>query len=425
MDMNDTAPAGEGGRTVAENVLMGITLYAITVCSIVGNILVIVAVLTVRRLRSSITNYFIVSLACADLMVSMLVMPFAAVFEITDSWPFGLAFCDAFQAFDILSATASILNLCVISLDRFMAITSPFTYYSRMNSRTAFALIATAWIVSFLISVLPVTLDLHEDEDLKAIGWYSDPYFCVLSMNSTYALISSLISFYIPAAIILFTYARIYVVARRQARQIAAYDTTANRVKNGGRTNQKTMARERKAAKTLAIIVGVFILCWLPFFVVNIIDPYCGHCLPPLPVKIFVWLGYINSFLNPLIYAQNKTFKSAFKSVLCCYQCRGINPRDVDTSDEERTAVSRAAPRVQPSPKPEPKTTGSAQGNTSKVYVVPNGALTAHETASVSGKTLNGPHTPTDNKTSEDPNSTELQNLEEKTTDINDNDTQT
>jgi hypothetical protein len=362
-------------------------------------------------------------------MVSVLVMPFAAVFEITDSWPFGLAFCDAFQAFDILSATASILNLCVISLDRFMAITSPFTYYSRMTSRTAFALITTVWVVSFLISVLPVNLDLHEDEDLKAIGWYSDPYFCVLAMNSTYALVSSMISFYIPAAIILFTYARIYVVARRQARQIAAYDTSANRAKNGGRANQRTMARERKAAKTLAVIVGVFILCWLPFFVVNIIDPYCGHCLPPLPVKIFVWLGYVNSFLNPLIYAQNKTFKSAFKAVLCCYQCRGINPRDVDTSDEERTAVSRPAPRtVEASPKPQPKTNTTADhaSNTSELYAVTNGAFTASENAQLTDKSCKEPadSNPTSDSQPNAIESTELQNTRPQSTDVNGNNTQ-
>jgi hypothetical protein len=359
---------------VAANVIIGIVLYTITLCSIFGNILVIVAVLSLRRLRSSVTNYFIVSLAFADLMVSMLVMPFAAIFEILDYWPFGLAFCDAYQAFDILSATASILNLCVIALDRFMAITSPFTYYTRMNRRTAGALIATAWIVSFLISVLPVTLDLHEDANLRAGGWYTTPDFCVLAMNSTYALVSSLVSFYIPAAIMMFTYARIYVVARRQARQIAAYDTSANRLQKDGRTNQKSMARERKAAKTLAIIIGVFILCWLPFFVVNIIDPFCGHCLPPLPVKIFVWLGYVNSFLNPLIYAQNKTFKRAFKAVLCCYQCRGINPREMETSDEDRTAVSRGV-RLQPSPQPTSKASPTAS-NASEVYAVSGKALT-------------------------------------------------
>ncbi|XP_071793662.1 D(1) dopamine receptor-like [Asterias amurensis] len=389
MDMNGTsAPPAEmeGGRTIAENAIIGIVLYAIVICSIVGNILVIVAVLSIRRLRSSITNYFIVSLAVADLMVSVLVMPFNASFEILGYWPFGLAFCDIYQAADILSATASILNLCVISLDRFMAITSPFTYYSRMNNRTAAILITTAWVVSFLISVLPVTLNLHEDEELVNIGWYTDPEFCVLAMNSTYALISSLISFYIPCVVILFTYARIYVVARRQARQIAAYDFSANRTKqDGGTASHRRMARERKAAKTLAIIVGVFILCWLPFFVANIIDPYCGHCIPPVLFGIFVWLGYINSFLNPFIYAQNKTFRNAFKSLLFCYRCRGINARDFETSDvDDRTA--HQVSRIRASPRHEPQTVRKSVSDASGVYAVTNGAYTATDVVELPAK---------------------------------------
>jgi hypothetical protein len=179
----------------------------------------------------------------------------------------------------------------------------------------------------------------------------------------------------------------------------------------------------------LAVIVGVFILCWLPFFVVNIIDPYCGHCLPPLPVKIFVWLGYVNSFLNPLIYAQNKTFKSAFKAVLCCYQCRGINPRDVDTSDEERTAVSRPAPRtVEASPKPQPKTNTTADhaSNTSELYAVTNGAFTASENAQLTDKSCKEPadSNPTSDSQPNAIESTELQNTRPQSTDVNGNNTQ-
>ena len=301
--------------------------------------MVIIAVLSFKRLRNNVTNYFIISLATADLMVCTFVMPYNAVNEILGYWPFGLVFCDVYISLDILCCTASILNLCVISLDRYLAITSPFTYYERITKKTAGVLIAVVWIVSFLISALPVNLDFHEDPEFADIGWYTDPELCVLVMNSTYALVSSIVSFYTPTVIIIFVYSRIFVVARRQARQIAAYENTAKRFTG---TSKKSMARERKAAKTLAIIVGVFIACWLPFFIANIVDPFCGRCVDVKLMTVLVWLGFVNSFLNPIIYAQNKTFRRAFKNLLCCHRCKGIQLRDTDTSDAENTAMTNA-----------------------------------------------------------------------------------
>ncbi len=342
-EITTVAPGSSGPYSKSETIIIGFVLFTIVAISIVGNIMVIIAVLSFKRLRSSVTNYFIISLAVADLMVSIFVMPYNAIHEILGYWPFGIVFCDVYQSLDILSCTASILNLCVISLDRYLAITSPFKYYKRITHTTAGILIAAVWCVAFLISALPVNLDFHEDPELAKDGWYTDPEFCVLAMNPTFALVSSLISFYIPMTIILFVYARIFVVARRQARQIAAYENTAKRFTG---TSKKSMARERKAAKTLAIIVGVFIACWLPFFVINIVEPFC-RCLDVTLITALVWLGYVNSSLNPIIYAQNKTFRRAFKSLLCCYTCKGVQLRHFDTSDAEKTAMTTAYPQGQ------------------------------------------------------------------------------
>lgn len=322
--------------TKSEQGVIGFILFSIVAISLLGNILVIIAVMSFRRLRDNVTNYFIISLAFSDLMVAIFVMPYNAVHEVLGYWPFGIVFCDIYQSLDILCCTASILNLCVISLDRYLAIISPFTYYERITKNTSLVLIALVWVVSFFISAFPVILDFHEDPSLD--GWYNDPMFCILTLHKVFALVSSIISFYIPVIVILFVYASIFVVARRQARQIAAYENTAKRFAG---ENKKSMARERKAAKTLSIIVGVFIVCWLPFFTINIIDPFCGRCLSPELFAVFVWLGFVNSALNPIIYAQNKNFRRAFKSLLCCYKCKGIHVRDTDTSDAEQTQMAQ------------------------------------------------------------------------------------
>lgn len=301
-----------------------------------GNMLIIVAVCSFRQLRT-ITNYFIISLATADLLLTILVLPFNAIFTITGHWAFGFFFCDVYISVDILACTASILNLCVIAVDRYWAITSPFTYYQRVTATSAFFSITSVWVVSFLISVLPVLLNIHEDEFLKSTNWYDNESFCVFAVNPVFAVISSLVSFYIPACVICFVYFRIFQVARRQARQIASQ---TNALQNNHK-RKSSMVRERKAAKTLGVIMGVFIACWLPFFTVNIVDPLCGRCIPPVVFNVCVWLGYFNSCANPLIYAQNVSFRNAFKGLLCCHKCRGIKYRTGDSSDDNATIIQQ------------------------------------------------------------------------------------
>jgi len=91
--------------------------------------------------------------------------------------------------------------------------------------------------------------------------------------------------------------------------------------RTAGRTARQLVEqqRERKAARTLAVITGTFVLCWLPFFIIAILRPFCGdHCHYPEPlVSVIVWLGYVNSLLNPIIYTVfNADFRSAFRKIL-------------------------------------------------------------------------------------------------------------
>jgi hypothetical protein len=79
------------------------------------------------------------------------------------------------------------------------------------------------------------------------------------------------------------------------------------------------IAKERKAAKTLAIVVGAFIFCWLPFFMVYVIEPFCETCdFPILLLTGVTWLGYVNSTVNPFIYAfSNRDFRRAYWNLTC------------------------------------------------------------------------------------------------------------
>ena len=130
-------------------------LVGLNLIVIVGNSLVIAAVFTHRKLRS-VTNTFIVSLAVSDLMLGAVVLPFSSVNELLGWWPFGRVWCSAWLAIDVWVCTASILNLCAISLDRYLAISRPFRYPLLMSPRRAKVAVAVVWTLALAICLPPL-----------------------------------------------------------------------------------------------------------------------------------------------------------------------------------------------------------------------------------------------------------------------------
>lgn len=160
---------------------------------------------------------------------------------------------------------------------------------------------------------------------------------CVFMVNKPYALTCSVVAFYIPLSLMVLAYQRIYVTAREHARQISMLQRAGGAgstglVGNAGpesavQQRNHRMRTETKAAKTLCIIMGCFCLCWAPFFITNVVDPFIDYTVPEQLWAACLWLGYINSMLNPILYAfLNKSFRRAFLIILCCGQQRYRRP---------------------------------------------------------------------------------------------------
>ncbi|XP_020308825.1 D(5)-like dopamine receptor [Oncorhynchus kisutch] len=350
MEKSDNQTAGaetdSSGRSV--RALTGCVLFVLIVSTLLGNTLVCAAVIKFRHLRSKVTNFFVISLAVSDLFVAVLVMPWKAMSEVAGCWIFG-SFCDTWIAFDIMCSTASILNLCIISMDRYWAISSPFRYERKMTQRFAFVMIGVAWTLSILISFIPVQLNWHKAEEENATGnEMNEIEDCNASLNSTYAISSSLISFYIPVVIMVGTYTRIYRIAQTQIRRISSLERAVEHAQNNQQATEqtnsfkRTFKKETKVLKTLSIIMGVFVFCWLPFFVVNCIVPFCDIndvgdrlCVSNTTFNMFVWFGWANSSLNPVIYAFNADFRKAFSTILGCNRyCSSSTVEAVNFSNE-------------------------------------------------------------------------------------------
>ncbi|XP_055524237.1 dopamine receptor 1 isoform X1 [Wyeomyia smithii] len=340
---------------------LGVFLSIVIFLSVAGNILVCIAIYTERSLRR-IGNLFLASLAIADLFVASLVMTFAGVNDLLGYWIFGAQFCDTWVAFDVMCSTASILNLCAISLDRYIHIKDPLRYGRWVTRRVAIGTIVVIWLLAALVSFVPISLDLHRDKrdetDTSLIINGVKYETCALDLTPTYAVVSSCISFYVPCIVMIGIYCRLYCYAQKHVKSIRAvtrpgeisekrYRSIRRPKPNKNKLKLRQLAAhasspyhvsDHKAAITVGVIMGVFLVCWVPFFCVNIIAAFCKTCIGPQTFKVLSWLGYSNSAFNPIIYSIfNTEFRAAFKRILttrsawCCGQEMGnIYPRHSD-----------------------------------------------------------------------------------------------
>ncbi|XP_053699702.1 dopamine receptor D2 like isoform X3 [Synchiropus splendidus] len=189
-----------------------VLLVLLIFCVVFGNVLVCVAVSRERALQTT-TNYLIVSLAVSDLLLATLVMPWGVYLEVVGEWRFSLIHCDILLTLDVMMCTASILNLCAISIDRYTAVAMPMLYNTRYSSRRRVAvMIAAVWFLSFAISC-PLLFGLNNRASQnRTTCSFADPSFVVYS---------SIASFYVPFIVTLLVYAQICVVLRRRGRRTA------------------------------------------------------------------------------------------------------------------------------------------------------------------------------------------------------------
>ena len=322
---NGTETLLYNGRSTVYLVFIGIVLFTFIFFTVGGNILVISAPAVNRKLRN-VTSTFIVSLATADLLLGVIVLPFSAIMEIRRYWDFGPVLCNIYVAFDVMFCTASILMLFAISIDRYLAITDPMTYQQRMTRQNALIIIAIFWIVALLISFIPVHLGWNTNDG--SIQNYDDPVDCGLKSNPWYSLIDGILLFFLPLTIMGCLYFRILLIARKQARTINAQSVRITNQhhgqSNGGSPNtnhshshSRSVVDEHRATKMLATIMSCFIFCWVPYFSIFTFLPLINAEVPTPLYMVTLWLGYFNSTLNPLLYAAlNAEFRKAFRKLL-------------------------------------------------------------------------------------------------------------
>ncbi|XP_067901885.1 5-hydroxytryptamine receptor 1B-like [Heterodontus francisci] len=341
-----------GGGISALGISVSVFLCLITLATVLSNGFVIATIYQARKLHTP-ANILIASLAVTDLLVSILVMPISIVYTVSGTWNLGQIVCDIWLSSDITCCTASILHLCVIALDRYWAITDAVEYSTKRTPERAAGMIVTVWVISICISIPPLFWRQAKAGELMHCMVNTDQIF--------YTIYSTFGAFYIPTLLLIALYGRIYVEARSRIlkqtpKKTGKRLTTAQLVNDSpgssslssvnSRANEPSSdsgspvylnyvkvkvsdallerkrisaARERKATKTLGIILGAFIVCWLPFFIITLVLPICKEAcwFHHAIFDFFNWLGYLNSLINPIIYTMsNEDFKQAFQKLI-------------------------------------------------------------------------------------------------------------
>ncbi|VDM40212.1 unnamed protein product [Toxocara canis] len=292
-----------------------------TFATIVGNILVLAAIIFSSRLP---TTLLIANLAFADLLVGIVIMPLAISNILTESrWIYGMLVCRIWISLDVICCTASIVTLCAISADRFIGVTRPLQYAQLVTTKRVFYSCAAIWVVSIMILLATLRWDSDQLEECEQVSQK-----CSVGDQLQYVVESTVGSFFIPLAVICLLYYQIFQVASRKQHSLFSCLSTAFTKRSVeqrmalllplrihyGRPNgeqqekrKRALRKHQKTAKTLGVVVG--------------------------------------AALNPLIYGMTmRSFKESFRYFAAnrWWLFNSIRPFRSRTSIEKSTGRTRA-----------------------------------------------------------------------------------
>uniref|UniRef100_A0A3B3C2T8 Muscarinic acetylcholine receptor n=1 Tax=Oryzias melastigma TaxID=30732 RepID=A0A3B3C2T8_ORYME len=359
---------------------------SLSVITVVGNILVLISFKMNKTLKT-VNNYYLLSLAFADLIIGTLSMNLYTTYIIMGHWALGPVLCDLWLAIDYVASNASVMNLLVISFDRYFSVTRPLTYRAKRTTKRAMTMIGLAWSISFILWAPAILFWQY------VVGERTVPpeecYIQFLTEPIT-TFCTAIAAFYLPVTVMAFLFWKIYQETEKRAKDMLSLKgscgkvapcseqvfrficlsvcldfeksvkeednkdpeqgstiksqqgsppSSSNRqgvtmtIKDAAlakrfalrakteinkRKNEKK-ANEKKAARTLSAILLAFMMTWLPYNIMVLVNTFCQNCIPETLWALGYWLCYVNSTVNPMCYALcNKTFRTTFRDILMC-----------------------------------------------------------------------------------------------------------
>ncbi|XP_034157747.2 trace amine-associated receptor 13c-like [Pangasianodon hypophthalmus] len=269
--------------------MCGFAVILLTVC---GNLLVIISVFHFKQLHTP-TNMLVLSLAVSDFLFGALVMPSILIWTVESCWIFGKDFCISFWLIGGFLMIISIYNIALISVDRYLALSIPFLYTNTFSWRTMCIVVYCNWCVCLAYNIT----FCYFNGSFKS--FVMCPGECLYILNKVWSVIDLVVTFVFPLSVIIILYTRVFVIAKKHATAIRELNNHT-RPKTQKITSH-SMKSERKAAKVLGILVSVFLACLLPYFIYSLLGDIIE--LQTETIQKVMIVGYLNSTINPFIYA--------------------------------------------------------------------------------------------------------------------------
>ncbi|XP_073729843.1 trace amine-associated receptor 13c-like [Misgurnus anguillicaudatus] len=288
-------------RSKHEYNIMYMFFSLLSVWTVLLNLLVIISISHFKKLHTP-TNMLILSLAVADLLVGLTIMPLEAIRFIETCWYFGDTICRLFILIMGLLICTSLSNLVLIAVDRCVAVCHPLLYPQKITMTRTIIMIYVSWFWSsaYNISVFITTSQ-------SKFTCYGE---CTFMYTFTLTIIDLFLSFLLPCVVIITLYLRIFYVAHQQVKVINSLMRSGKHLTEGS-VRRKS---ESKAARTLGIIVTVYLFCWIPYYSLTLTP---NTRMTSIIAYVMLWMLYINSGVNPLIYAIfYPWFRTSVKHIL-------------------------------------------------------------------------------------------------------------
>ncbi|KAK2840374.1 hypothetical protein Q5P01_014114 [Channa striata] len=292
-------------------VLLNVLVSSVSLLTVSLNLLVIISVSHFRQLHTP-TNILLLSLAVSDFLVGLLVLP-GEILRKSSCWFLGDVMCSLYKYVASLTISASIGNMVLISAERFVAICDPLHYPTRVSAPRVRFCVFLCWLCSLLYSGVFLKTDITEPDTPKSCFGQ-----CIFITDYIIETIDLVVNFIFPIAVIVVLYLRVFAVAVSQARSIRSHAKTVPLQRSVTVLVKKS---ELKAARTLGVLVAVFLICFCPYYCV---------VLAGGSVSYVIYLFYFNSCLNPVIYAL---FYSWFRrAIKLTVTCKILQPGSCDTN---------------------------------------------------------------------------------------------
>ncbi|XP_053346568.1 trace amine-associated receptor 13c-like [Clarias gariepinus] len=273
-------------------ILLYVCSAVVVLLNLCGNMLVIISVLHFKQLHTP-TNTLVLSLAVSDFLMGAFVMLPVCIWMIEACWIFKTGFCICLMMTSFFLGNVSVYNIALIAVDRYLSLSNPFFYTNTISRKTVCIVVYFNWCLCLVYVIVLLYFNGN------FMGLLMCPGQCFLLLNEVWGAIDLVHSFIFPLSLIIIFYTLVFVIARKHATAIRELNNhTRSKTQ---KITSHSMKSETKAAKVLGILVAVFLVCLLPYFIYSLLGNVIE--LKPETLQKLVILVYINSTINPFIYA--------------------------------------------------------------------------------------------------------------------------